>query len=345
MKNRRRNSLLLFALGDALGSPAGKHSYRKLKKKYGEKGIDKLFYRKDKGALWSDLTKAQLFTVEALLRYRSRCVHNREADLIKMVYLAYLRGLFTQGYPKTYAYNYVYDGDLIEREALHDHRGFTTGEGHQLLSREVALSFSASDDEASHPAIVSRALGVGLVFDGDRAYAYGKGIAGLTTTDPRSRCLTGFFALLVANRKSGATGEDAFSSSVEVLRKDPDGVGLSGQLLKGWKILCRDGGPRRVEKRLRRSVEPVSALLYAYYCSLRHLSPREQLLMAVNADGDSALMGAMTGGLIGAGGCEIVTLEPWMVRLEEGELLKGLADDLELGFGMSVEWTKKYPDH
>ncbi len=345
MENKRRNCLLLFALGDALGSPAGKHSYRKLKKKYGDLGVEKLYFRKEKGAIWSDLTKAQIFTVEALLRYRSRCVHNRKADLLKMIYLAYLRGLYTQGYPKTYDYNYVYDGCLLEAEALYDHRGFSTAEGRLLLSREVALQFKASGNSDAEGSLVPRAMGVGLCLEGKEAYRYGKGVAGLTTADDYACCLTGFFALLIACRRKTTSGEQAFGKALGILKEDERGDRLHDHLEKGMKIVKSDGGPRRVEKRLRRRVERVAPLLYAYYCSERQVSLREKFLMAVNADGDSALMGAMTGGLLGAGGVAIEGIGPWLDRLEEQALLVELADDLEQGFGMTMEWMKKYPDH
>ncbi|MDD2432607.1 MAG: ADP-ribosylglycohydrolase family protein, partial [Clostridia bacterium] len=114
-----KGCLMGGAIGDAFGAPVDLLSFAEIKKEYGEQGLLDLVCDEKGKAIITDDTQLTLFTAEGLLRAETRKRARGACYHPSIVYYAYLRWLYTQGYPKNKNIEGIYNGYLIKIRDLH----------------------------------------------------------------------------------------------------------------------------------------------------------------------------------------------------------------------------------
>ncbi len=350
-RSRVRGCLLGGALGDALGAPVEFHTLRQIRAAHGPRGVRS---HADPRARVTDDTQMTLWTVEGLLRARSRqAVHGGEFDPVPAVHDAYLRWYHTQHAP---APTGGHTGWLAGREWLYAQRA--PGTTCLTALREADLGRQGRGEAAANASKgcggVMRSAPFGLlpahvatdadVFDwADRA-------AGLTHGHPTGRLASGATALLVRRLLAGDGLDAALDAVLAALRTRP-GHEETTKALVAARTAAADGTPdAETVESFGGGWTAEEALAIAVYAALVHRTPEEvtdALALAVTHSGDSDSTGAVCGNLLGARHGE-AALPPALADGLEGRAdLLDLADDLVAAFtaapSAGAQWRRRHP--
>lgn len=121
-QNHFRGCLVGGAIGDALGWPVEFLKLTEIIKRFGSDGIMDLVINQLGKAEITDDTQMTLFTAEGILRAQTRIQLKGHCHVPSVVYYAYQRWLFTQGYPQIENFKWAYDGWLINKKELYARR-------------------------------------------------------------------------------------------------------------------------------------------------------------------------------------------------------------------------------
>ena len=190
----------------------------RIKEVFGIKGLRDLFIT-DKTAKITDDTQMTLFTAEGILRARAKDAEKGIFDPKTVVFYAYQRWLYTQGYTKTYP-DWIYDSYLLQYKDLFHQRA----PGHTCLTALESGRIGTLEDpinDSKRCGAVMRMAPVGLLFDKNEAFRYGIEFGALTHRHPSGYLSAGAFACLIASIIEGHTLDCALDDALLMLRKYP----------------------------------------------------------------------------------------------------------------------------
>ncbi|MFF4778281.1 ADP-ribosylglycohydrolase family protein [Microtetraspora fusca] len=335
--DRVRGCLLGGAIGDALGAPVEFDSIAAIRHVHGAAGVTDLVHdRRGARGLITDDTQMTLFTVEGLIRARSRDVGGAEVAVIRN---AYLRWLDTQDHrlPPP-ADGLVRTGRLREEAWLYSRRA----PGNACLSglrSELGPLAAPGMPGPVNPGskgcgTVMRSAPFGLAAtDARRAFRLAAECAQITHGHPTGYLAAGACAALVFFLVRDIPLERAVDSTLDLLGTHP-GHGETTAALRAAVALSAKGdpSPEAVES-LGGAWIAEEALAIAVYCALVGGEDVERaLLLAVNHSGDSDSTGAICGNLLGARYGEAALPGRWLSRLEGRDSIARLADDFVTAF-------------
>jgi ADP-ribosylglycohydrolase len=189
-KNHFVGCLLGGAIGDAFGWPIEFMKLDSIKNKYGENGLAKLFIGSNGKAEITDDTQMTMFTAEGLLRANNRLNSKGICHAPTVIYFAYLRWLYTQGYPKKENYDFIYDGWLIEIKELFFRRAPGNSCISSLLSdKKGNINFKINDSKGC--GAIMRSAPFGLFLRSEEALEISRESAALTHGHPTGQIAAG----------------------------------------------------------------------------------------------------------------------------------------------------------
>lgn len=340
-----RGCLLGGAIGDALGWPVEFLQYEDIIKSYGKEGIQDLVCTESGKAEITDDTQMTLFTAEGILRSETRGNEKGICHPPSIVYYAYQRWLSTQGYPKLKGQDYIYDGWLLGVRELHERRA----PGNSCLT---ALS-SGRQGTIDKPINNSKGCGgvmrvapVGLFYPEERAFKMAADFAALTHGHPSGYLLAGGLAYIIASIIGGENIEIAVKNSLlepsryenheECCQALQRTIDLSNSNIDSLEAITRLGEGWVGEE----------ALAISVYCALKYKDDfKKALTAAVNHDGDSDSIGAITGNILGAYLGVSCIPKQWVEKVELKSEIFQVANDLLIWYEEDRSWWNKYPGY
>ncbi|HEY8371760.1 MAG TPA: type VII secretion system-associated protein [Pseudonocardiaceae bacterium] len=356
-------SMVLGAVGDALGAGIEFLSLKQIQEHHGEEGLTDYVRSSEGLGEITDDTQMMLFTLEGLIRANVARRRGRPADPLLVVQHAYQRWLYTQDVlsPRTrwadsggpFAQQAAEpDGWLVKVQQLHALRA----PGSTCLS--ALRTFASTGRIATFTNRANNSKGCGGVMraapvaiwstDPAEVFRLAAATAALTHGHPSGYLPAGVLAVLVH----------------QLMRAVPlaDAVQQTRTLLVGWKDheeqlraldaaveLAAEGRPTpdRLAERLGGGWVGEEALAIGLCAALATDNPRDALLVAVNHSGDSDSTGIVCGNLVGAMYGLNGIPESWLTDLELREVVQELAQDALLEFGPNPpttdEWLQRYP--
>lgn len=332
------------AIGDALGWPVEFMKFCDVIREFGDQGITDLICNKSGKAEITDDTQMTIFTAEGLLRAGTRGNLKGICHVPSVVYYAYRRWLYTQGYPKD-SVTWIYNSWLLGIKELYERRA----PGNSCLSALGSGKMGTIDQPINNSkgcGGVMRVAPVGLLYPKNTAFEIACECAALTHGHPSGYLSAGVFAYIIACLIEGMELDQAVPEAVTELQKHAGHEECSAVVIKAMELAEGDKEPEIAIKILGEGWVGEEAIAIAVYCALKYKNDfRKALCVAVNHDGDSDSTGAITGNILGAylgtGGIS----DEWLAKVELFEVLIQLADDLLGFFSTSVTWQERYPGY
>ncbi len=347
LRDRFRGCLLAGAIGDALGAKVEFWPLSEIHRQLGPPGVRG--FLGDMGEVTDD-TQMTLFTAEGLIRASVRGRSKGICHVPSVVHHAYLRWLYTQGVGWAEAGARLGgegpDGWLVAEGRLHHRRA----PGNTCLSALHSGKLGATDqplNDSKGCGGVMRVAPVGLlVGDPERAFQLGCEVAAITHGHPSGWLPAGALAAIVSHLAGG----DPVAVAVQAARRLLLGHPSHGETLAALDEavrLGRHGPPRPSElERLGGGWVGEEALAIAVGCALGAPDPRSAVVAAVNHSGDSDSTGAICGNIVGAAHGEAWLPREWVDRLELGDVVARIADDLwreRFEPPSGDDWWAQYP--
>jgi ADP-ribosyl-[dinitrogen reductase] hydrolase len=307
--------LLGGAIGDALGGPIEFMSLKKIRERFGPRGVANFEYEYGRRGAITDDTQMTLFTAEGLLRAYCRALDRGFGPFFpEMTHIAYLRWLDTQGELSEFLKPSMSEnGFLISVKELHHRRA----PGNSCLSALRSQRIGAPDypiNNSKGCGGVMRMAPVGLFMESpevikrddennraERTFDIGCALAALTHGHPTGYLAAGVLAVIISRIIDGDTLDEAIDKAIAILKTKPD----RAECLRAIKVarnLAAEGSPspENVE-RLGGGWIAEEALAICVYCSLVAKDDfAKGVLLAVNHSGDSDSTGSIAGNILGA---------------------------------------------
>jgi len=341
-QNNFRGCLLGGAIGDALGWPVEFLKAEEIKKKYGETGIIDLEIGPGGKAEVTDDTQMTMFTAEGVLCAQVRFTERGICHVPSMVHRSYLRWLHTQGYPREEG---SMDSWLSTIPELNQKRA----PGNTCLTALMSGKMGTIEEPINNSkgcGGVMRAAPIGLSCRKEAAFQLGCECAALTHGHPSGYLSAGVLAHIIASLIEGTNLEEAVMDAMRVLKTYSGHEECTGALEKAVEFSRSKLEPSVAISRIGLGWVGEEAIGIAVYCALKYRYHfRQGLIVSVNHEGDSDSTGAITGNILGTYLGFDQLPKDWVEKVELGDVLTELADDLLTGYEDSVEWKRKYPGY
>ncbi len=312
------------AIGDALGYPVEFLITKEIQKYYGPDGIGDLQISSSGKALFSDDTQMTLFTAEGILKAQMKGICHPPS----VVYHAYLRWLFTQGYPIAKGFESIYDGWLLNVSELHVQRVPGNSCLSALMSGKQGTIKNPINNSKGCGGVM-RAAPAGLFYPKDRAFDMAAQFAAITHGHPSGYLSAGALAYIIASVIEGQNLGAAVNDTLIELKRYDSHDECSHTLLMALELSESNITDMDAISKLGEGWVGEEAIAISVYCALKHKNDfKKAIIAAVNHDGDSDSTGAITGNIIGAylGLGEIPAA--WIRNIELYDVLIQIADDL-----------------
>lgn len=324
--------LLGGAIGDALGAPVEFLRLSEIRRKFGEAGITDFHAAYGKAGAITDDTQMLLFTAEGMLRGWVRQIERGIGGAeVEIVGNAYLRWLKTQTHEYSDNAFMPDDGWLIQQQGLWSRRA----PGNACLS---GLGFyrdtgKLPENDSKGCGTVMRVAPVGILFEGEMAYRFGKAISELTHGHPTASISAGCLAYIISLLYAGEKLHNSILMALKMVEKDERELGVEGETSNAIKTAIK-----LAESDARPSPELIEsmgggwvaeeALAISLYCALVAADFMQGVLLAVNHSGDSDSTGAITGNLLGLIMGRKAIPQKWLEGVELYDVIAQIADDL-----------------
>jgi ADP-ribosyl-[dinitrogen reductase] hydrolase len=341
MQKKFRACLLGGAIGDALGAPIEFLSIFRIRNQFGQAGLSNFYPAYDKLGGITDDTQMTLFTAEGVLRGLvrniSRGISGAEIEIVKG---AYLRWLQTQDTDYNHNDFDSSDGWLIQQEALWSRRAPGNTCLNALRSNRPGV---VVNNDSKGCGTVMRVAPVGLVYDGDAAYRFGKATSEITHSHSTSTIAAGATALLIALLKSNVDLETALYQVLAVVENDEKTMNVIAETSDALRqaidltAIGVEPTPEMIES-MGGAWVAEEALAISVYCALVAEDFSHGVLLAVNHSGDSDSTGAITGNILGlVYGLDSIP-KKWLEQVELSDVITQVANDL-------YEVPRRYSDY
>ena len=323
---RIHGSLLVGAIGDALGAGVEFMHLPEIEELYGPEGAtdfatDFTLYG-DHEAPITDDTQMTLFTAEGLIRAAAD-----GTDPVKEgIWSAYQRWYHTQGGPLPEGADPA--SGLLGVLELHNRRAPGTT-CMKSMKNGVPGDPDVPLNDRKGCGGVMRVAPVGMVAGSDdTAYRLGCASAALTHGGPCGWIPAGVLAVLVRRLIAGDNLEDAVAIGRSHAEADQRDTGVVAALDAAVELAGRAPLDGRMLEELGGGWLGDEALAIAVACVLAEPDPNQALLLAVNHSGDSDSTGAIVGNLLGAlHGTGPIRVD-WCERVELADVITDLAAQL-----------------
>ena len=319
--DRIHGSLLVGAIGDALGAGVEFMRLSEIEKLFGPEGATDFTPHYGHDAPITDDTQMTLFTAEGLIRAVAD-----GTDPVQGIWAAYQRWYHTQGGPLPDGVDP--DSGLLAVADLHDHRGpGMTCMGSMEAGLPGDPDVPLNDSKGCGG--VMRVAPVGMVAGSDDdAYRLGCGSAALTHGHPCGWIPAGVQAVTVRRLIAGDTLEEAVTVGRSFAETDQRDRGVAAALDAAVELADTAPLDGRMLEQLGGGGVGEEALAIAVACVLAEPDPNQALLLAVNHSGDSDSTGAITGNLLGALHGTGPIRDDWCERVEMADVIADLAKRL-----------------
>ena len=289
--------ILGFAIGDAFGAPVEFMKDKKILKKYGEKGLEE-FVPNDSGLYsFTDDTELTIYTADGLLKSSTRKFGYNTEPLYHILFDSY-KGWYDKC---ALGMDVKNKGWLLELKQL----GGTCGSGKtcmNVLSKNVMGSTSQPINDSKGSGGIMRAAPIGLMYYKNPQIAFNIGCesAALTHGNPTGYLSAGVYSAIIAYIINGYDLEDAIEKSMKFVDNKQGSAELKECVNKAIELSKTDIEPKMAIKQIGKGWFAHEALGIAIYCALKTPNDyKAAIINAVNHDGDSDTVGAITGGLLG----------------------------------------------
>lgn len=299
------------AAGDALGYPVEFMRLEEIREKYGPEGI-RYYELKDGEARFSDDTQLLLFTLEGIQLWQDRLrMHHIGAKLKNSLFDAYRDWLFTQENDGPNKARHRPCTRLYQLPSMHHRRGPGFTCLRSLRSKRVGSIENPINDSKGNGGLM-RVAPIGFYFSRDRhsmgnVMRMGAECAAITHGHPLGYLSAAMMAGLIDECVYGKseTLRDAVLLSMDatssLFAHVPEVHELRALVTRTMELAEEDGEAVQHIAQLGDSACAESTLAIAIYCALRHEDSFDRAIRtAVNIDGDSDTVAAVTGSIWGA---------------------------------------------
>lgn len=337
------------ALGDALGYPIEFSNIQMIKNEFGENGIKSPEIHPYTGSsIITDDTQMTLFTIEGLIRSYTRSNTKGISHVPSVIYHAYLRWLYTQGFfvNRFESSPEEFDGWLIKNQALFAIRA----PGNTCLSSLKTGRMGMINDNLNKSkgcGGIMRVAPIGLATK--KSFELGCEVAAITHSHQTGFIAAGILAQTISNIiYFDMNIKEAILNSLKISKKY-NGYKESFDLVMKAINLANKNTEIKINNELGLGWVAEEALAISTYCALKYSDNfKEGILKAVNHSGDSDSIGSITGNIIGAYlGIESIDTK-WIKKLELSNVISEITSDLysvvtgDVDY-LSDEWSNKYP--
>ncbi len=351
-RDRVLGCLLGGAVADALGAPLEFRNSKDIVALFGPRGLrDFVPLHGTLGAITDD-TQLMLFTAEALLRVRVMSHGYRTYYPPTILRNAMRRWLMTQRHSGPLPDHLdSARGWLLDIPALWVERQPDKVTMIALKRPGLGTPEEAITDSAGAGAMV-RCAPAGM-FPQDDPFRLASEITGITHGNPHALVAGGYMAVIISQLMYGTTIQVAVEAAIS------RGLYIAGQ--REPTLTIRDAIERANQVRFA-GIDPGwfeleqvgdgklahDALAVALYCALCHPEPTQDsfekaVTLAVNHSGNSVVIGALTGQILGTMHGLSVIPPRWLEQLELRDVLVAMAEDLATEHVPGPEWKRRYP--
>ena len=349
-RERLIGSLVVGAIGDALGANIEFFSWGRIQAEFGPTGVTGFVAGAYPAGAITDDTQMTLFTAEGLLRAATRQAAGTPADVTAELHGAYLRWLKTQDDPA--AEDVEATGWLVADRRLWALRAPGNTCLQELASGGVGDLETRLNDSKGCGGVM-RAAPAGALVDPAQRMDVGCRLAAITHSHPDGIAPAGALAVIVGALVDGTHLDDALDAAEEAVAATS--APGTQRLLRAGRELGARGVPDAVAlERLGGGWVGDEALGIAVACAVGGADdPVAGLLASVNHSGDGDSTGAVTGNILGAALGRAWIPDEWTATLELRDVLEHMGDDLYVGLRLGVpagengavdrDWLSRYP--
>ncbi len=340
-----RGCLLGGAIGDALGWPVEFLDYKEILERYGIGGIRELSLSSRGVAEVTDDTQMTLFTAEGILRAQNRYLSKGICHIPSVVYYAYLRWLYTQGYNEDLDESILEKSWLLFANELFNQRAPGGACISALLSgRQGSLQEPINNSKGC--GAVMRVAPIGLMFRKREAFDIAVQCAALTHGHPSGYLAAGALAYLIASIIEGEELETAVKGTLLKLEEYDDHQQCSEKITMALEMSQKGFTNYRAISKIGEGWVGEEAIAIGIYCALKYKnSIKKALIAAVNHDGDSDSTGSITGNILGAYNGVANIPSAWIGKIELRDVLILIADDLLKDYDEETMNWERYPGY
>ena len=329
------------AIGDALGWPIEFHSIEKIRKKFGQKGIQDLLINSKGKAEVTDDTQMTMFTADGLIKSLLKNLNLKEMPDLKEVFNSYKLWLKTQYY-KTPLKGCGWISEISELYT-------TRAPGNTCLSAidsNIPGSIKNSINNSAGCGGVMRVAPAGLMYkdDPELAFKVGAECAALTHGHPRGYLPGGVLSEMISFIINGKNVNEAVTETLKTLKKYNGHEPVTKLMEQAQSLAKTNIEPSLAIKQLGEGWVGDEAIAISTYCALKEPNNfANAVRMAVNHSGDSDSTGAILGNILGAHlGIEQIPSK-WAKQIELSDELGQLAKDLYVKPDNIMDAEKRYP--
>lgn len=330
------------AIGDALGAPVEFESLDKIRKFYGQEGIQDLEMGPYGDCEFTDDTQMTIFTIDGLLKDAGKNFDPNRTPNIKSIYNSYKLWLNTQ--TQNGPSGDVKNGWISNLAGLYSKRA----PGNTCLSALKSGKMGTIEEPINNSkgcGGIMRVAPVGLLYHQNPQVAFETGakVAAITHGHPEGYLSAGMLSSIIAYIVQGENIDDAISKSVDILKSYDNHEGTLDIVNKAVSLAKTDLNSDKAIRELGWGWTGEEALAISLYCVLKCQGDFDKTItMAVNHDGDSDSTGAIAGNIAGAlYGIKNIN-NKWVSKIEYSNTLKQMSKDL-LEIDKSQDISQKYP--
>lgn len=329
-------SLLLGAVGDALGRPIEFWPASRIEDTYGSDAPASLAYHGEEPAAFSDDTQMTLFMAEGLIRAIEKGVGDQRAEFREEIAQSLLHWLATQD-GRILGDIDASTSDLLDVEQLHVQRG----PGNTCLSscRHIYRQGALPDldnriNDSKGCGAVMRSAPFGLAAESARqAFDWARDSGVLTHCHPSGYLSAGYLSAVICEISRGSALDEAMDVADELLDDEPGSDETQVAVANARR--AASGGTLSFESLVELGDGWVGeeALAMGLACAMAadcsdDESICQTMWLAVRHSGDSDSTGSIAGHLIGAMATEAAMPDDWLEELELRELIGDCAEQL-----------------
>ncbi len=340
-----RGCLLGGAIGDALGRPVEFMSYKEIIEKYGVGGIRDLSLTSRGVAEITDDTQLTLFTAEGILRAQNRFLSKGICHIPSVVYYAYLRWLYTQGYREGMDQSILEKSWLLFANELFNQRAPGGACISALLSgKQGSLQVPINKNKGC--GAVVRVAPIGLMFRKNEAFEVAIQCAALTHGHPSGYLSAGALAYIIASIVEGEDMERAVQGTLLKLEEYDNHQECTEKITLGMELSKLGCSNYRAITKIGEGFVGEEALGIGIFCALKYEKNfKKGLIASVNHDGDSDSTGAITGNILGAYNGVPGIPVGWIGKIELRDVLILVSDDLLKDYDQETMNWERYPGY
>ncbi len=285
------------AIGDAFGFPIEFMKLNKIKRQFGENGLQELLTNETGRAKFTDDTQLTIFTADGLLKSAAIGFDSSKIPDLRIIHNSYKDWYSICALAKT-----VNNGWISGLSELYG----TGGSGKicmSALSQDKMGTLEEPLNQGRGCGGVMRVAPVGLMYYENPKIAFdiAARCAAITHGHPDATLSAGVYAAIIANIIQGKNIEESVDNAVSILGEQKDNEHLLELIGKAKDLSKQDTKPEDAIKILGKGWTGDEAIAISIYCALKSPNDyKKAVVYAINHSGDSDSVGSIVGGIMGA---------------------------------------------